>query len=137
MSNALRKGTADIPCYHRPSGICSIFLLVELKRTMDDQKAAEHQFAIAAYQTLLNRARMARSDRTSLLDSGDSSGHLRHYGYVICRQAVHIWEMSVERYQEERSSDETFFDNRFLRFPCKKLRELDLLDAEDVQDFSK
>ena len=132
MDEEISGAEIDIPCYHRASNICSVFLRAELKKSTDDYPAAVHQFAIAAYLTLLHRVRMARPDEKSVLDSRDSSGRLRHYGYVICRHMVHIWEMSVERCQKAMSSD-----NMFLRFPCKRLRALNLFNAKHVQEFSK
>lgn len=81
MDEGISRAEIDIPCYHRASNICSVFLQAELKKSTDDYPAAVHQFAIAAYLTLLHRVRMARPDEKSVLDSRDSSGPLRHYGY--------------------------------------------------------
>ena len=45
--------------------------------------------------------------------------------------------MSVERSQKKISSNETYYDNRFLCFPCKRICALNLFGAENVEEFSK
>ena len=135
MKQNIRETELRVPLYYRSSGIFGIFLRVELKRLQGDHRTAVHQFAIAAYLELFRRARMALPYGRCALDLSDSSHNLRHYGYVICRQHVSIWEMKVERYREAKGTEESYSDKNFLRFPCRRLRELSLFKAEDVQEF--
>ena len=74
-------------------------------KSTDDYPAGVYQSVIAVYLTLMQIVQMARPDGSLVLDSRNSSSHLRHYGYVICHHMVYIWEMSIERPQEAIPTD--------------------------------